>query len=132
MTDEILLMRDEAYKNILEEIANADDPDKLQKLANAASQLEKGINDSERIANEQDLESRKIRNEELAREDEKLEKEAQAKAEHSKNIFDSVIKAGTLLASIGVAIATFTAEESSYIRKPKLLQQGLDLLRRNK
>lgn len=118
-------LQDGAYKNMLEALATAEDPDAAQKLANAVAQLEKGRNEIAKTALEHKLNTQKCENE--------CEMSAKAeKREVRKAIFDGVIKTGTLLASIGIAVATFKAEETSYIGKPKLFQQGLDLLRRNK
>ena len=50
--EEILELQNDAYTNILEKIATEDDPEKLQQLANAAAQLEKGRNESYKIQND--------------------------------------------------------------------------------
>ena len=117
--DELLELQDNAYKNILIEIANEEDPEKLQQLANAAAQLEKGRNDALKISNDFTINQQKIDNEEKNREDDKLTASKQSKTDKAWKLFDGALALIGCAAGIVLAFKTKSEEEDSYPKQPK-------------
>ncbi len=117
--EEILELQNDAYTNILEKIAEENDPEKLQQLANAAAQLEKGRNDALKIRNDAVINQQKLENEEKSREEDKLVADKQSKSDKAWKIFDSALALLGCAAGIMLAFKTKSEEEESYPKQPK-------------
>ena len=108
--EKILELQNDAYTNILEKIATEDDPEKLQQLANAAAQLEKGRNDACKIKNDANINQQKLENEEKAREEDKLIADKHSKSDKAWKIFDSALALLGCAAGIMLAFKTILAD----------------------
>lgn len=117
--EDLLELQDSAYENILEKIKKESDPEKLQQLANAAAQLEKGRNESYKIQNDIIINQQKLENEEKSREEDRSIADKQSKSDKAWKIFDGVLALLGCAAGIALAFKTKTEEEESYPKQPK-------------
>lgn len=115
----LIELQDSAYCHILEEIADAKDSEKIQQLANAAAQLEKGRNDARKIENDILANQDKLENDKRNREEDLKIAEKQGKFDKAIKIFDGVVAVIGCAAGIVLAFKTKNEEEDSYPKQPK-------------
>lgn len=117
--NELPELQDDAYRNILEKIANESDSEKIQQLANAASQMERGRNDAKKIENDILCNQEKIKSDKLNRDEDLRIAEKQSKFDKAWKIFDGVLAFVGCAAGIALAFKTKNEEEDSYPKQPK-------------
>lgn len=127
---ELLQLQDEAYETLLTKLIEEDDPEKMQKLASAISQLEKGRTEvmkieAETVMNQKKLDAdaklnqQKLEAEKTAREEDKMINEKQRKSDRGWKIFDGALALLGCAAGIALAFKTKSEEEDSYPKQPK-------------